>query len=496
MTLPMNISDLVNGRIIESSRIECKKDWNPQRILHTICAFANDIDNSGGGFVIVGMEEVDGIPRFTGIDPSTADSKQKELLGLCNLINPRLIPAVDICEEEGATLMVIRIYGGSSRPYSCPVHLGDRKSGERAYYIRKLSSTIQANRDDERRLFEISRRVPFDDMPCFDASVSDLRASLMRDFLVRAGSRDCSTDEADRSSAEMAQSLHVVSSTLEGLRPLNVGLMFFNDDPERFFRYARIEIVDKPDPTGQGMTERTFTGPIDRQLVDALQYIRNYIIRERIYKQDDRAEAVRFFNYPYAALEETLVNAVYHRGYDVPEPVTVVFESDRVTVTSTPGPDESISDADLRDGRLVSRTYRNRRIGDFLKDLRLAEGRNTGIPKVRRSLEANGSGMPTYITDERRSFLTVEIPVHPDFIHYVPAVEEGSLESRIVSAIKTEGCLSMKMLCETLGYAGVTNSVRIEVLRMIDEGKLVYLYPDKPRSPKQRICLPKGSRST
>ena len=57
MPLPVNIKDLINQRIVESTRIEYKEGFNPRTIVHTICAFANDIDNSGGGYVIVGVAE-------------------------------------------------------------------------------------------------------------------------------------------------------------------------------------------------------------------------------------------------------------------------------------------------------------------------------------------------------------------------------------------------------------------------------------------------------
>ena len=45
MALPINVSDLIKQRVIESARIKYKGDWNPEPILHSICAFANDIDN-------------------------------------------------------------------------------------------------------------------------------------------------------------------------------------------------------------------------------------------------------------------------------------------------------------------------------------------------------------------------------------------------------------------------------------------------------------------
>lgn len=45
MPLPINIADLINRRVVENARVEYKGDWNPEPILYSICAFANDIDN-------------------------------------------------------------------------------------------------------------------------------------------------------------------------------------------------------------------------------------------------------------------------------------------------------------------------------------------------------------------------------------------------------------------------------------------------------------------
>ena len=57
MAIPINIEDLLSKRKIESNRIEFKKGWNPDKIYRTICAFANDFDNIGGGYIVVGIEE-------------------------------------------------------------------------------------------------------------------------------------------------------------------------------------------------------------------------------------------------------------------------------------------------------------------------------------------------------------------------------------------------------------------------------------------------------
>ena len=65
--------------------------------------------------------------------------------------------------------------------------------------------------------------------------------------------------------------------------------------------------------------------------------------------------------------------------------------------------------------RVASRNYRNRRIGDFLKELHLTEGRSTGFPKIRQALRKNGSAEPVFETDERNSYFLAHIDIHPAF---------------------------------------------------------------------------------
>ena len=165
---------------------------------------------------------------------------------------------------------------------------------------------------------------------------------------------------------------------------------------------------------GGEIIEKSFRGPIHEEVRAALRFIQNEVIREKVIKRKDKAEAIRLFNYPFAAVEEAVVNAVYHRSYEQPEPVEVRVSPDRIEVVSYPGPDVSIRMAALNGGRLVARRYRNRRIGDFLKELDLTEGRCTGIPTMRTAMAENGSPPPRFATDEGRTYFFVELLVHPE----------------------------------------------------------------------------------
>ncbi|MFC1461744.1 ATP-binding protein [Verrucomicrobiota bacterium] len=63
---------------------------------------------------------------------------------------------------------------------------------------------------------------------------------------------------------------------------------------------------------------------------------------------------------------------------------------------SYPGPDRSVHLDELRAGRALPRRYRNRRIGEFLKELDITEGRATGIPKILNAMQENGSPPPVF----------------------------------------------------------------------------------------------------
>ena len=107
-------------------------------------------------------------------------------------------------------------------------------------------------------------------------------------------------------------------------------------------------------------------------------------------------------------------------------------EPNGVSILSYSGPDRSISMEAIRQARtLKARRYKNRRLGDFLKELNLSEGRATGIPTIQDELRKNGSKPARIETDDERSYFLLEIPNREGF--YV-----GELKSELKSELKGE----------------------------------------------------------
>ena len=95
--------------------------------------------------------------------------------------------------------------------------------------------------------------------------------------------------------------------------------MSLNCHPEKFFPYSRIEIVEFPNGLGDPtfFEKPAITGSVYVQIQQALLQLQSIVLKERIHKLPDRAEAQRIWNYPFRALEESVVNALYYRSWEI-----------------------------------------------------------------------------------------------------------------------------------------------------------------------------------
>ena len=129
MAVPTNIKTLLAGNAVEWARIEFKETWDAEASLKTICAFANDIDNWGGGYLVIGVEEKDGRPvhPLKGIPADKIDDYLKDMLNKCKRIQPEYLPIVEVVDYQDKKFIVVWAPGGYLRPYSLPSQWLERK---------------------------------------------------------------------------------------------------------------------------------------------------------------------------------------------------------------------------------------------------------------------------------------------------------------------------------------------------------------------------------
>ena len=107
MGIPTNIHTLLSGEVVEWARIEFKETWDAEASLKTICAFANDIDNWGGGYLVIGVKEENGRPLLPpqGVPAEKVDAILKDMLNKCKRIQPEYIPIVEVVDYNGKKII-------------------------------------------------------------------------------------------------------------------------------------------------------------------------------------------------------------------------------------------------------------------------------------------------------------------------------------------------------------------------------------------------------
>ena len=309
------------------------------------------------------------------------DDIQLKIFQYCNKIEPRYIPKIEIMEYQGANLVYLKCAAGDAGPYQAPVDVYSKKEAGKEqdrtmkYWIRPASLTVEAKQSEIAELFEKFAAMPFVDRINSRVSMDHMRRGYLEDFIRESN-----------------------SSLIEELNVRSLEDLLVSEEAE-----------------ASDFTEKTFYGPIWKQVRDALDYIKTTVIEEKVVKVDGRAEAGRFFNYPYNALEEALVNAVLHKNYKEDVPVEIRIYLDQVQIINFPGPDHYIDMEKFAAGKVQARRYRNPKIGEFFKEIDLSEKKSTGISKILRELKRNGSPMPEFETDVDRTYMITTIKIHERF---------------------------------------------------------------------------------
>ncbi len=412
--LPINIDELLHCRGVESARVEFKGSWDAKttghQVIKTICAFANDFQNLNGGYIVIGVKEENGCAVLppVGILPNSLDVIQKWIRGHCNTIDPEYQAVFSPEVVDGKQIMVIWVQASDIRPHRAP----DGEKGRLKFYVRIGSESVDAEANGLlQQLLQQTARVPFDDRRSLHARIDDIRERKVREFLndIRSGL----VDEPD--TKELYRKLRIAQQVNGHDAPRNIGLMLFSNDADEWFNGARIEVVRfADDASGNVIEEKVFRGGIQEQLSSVLSHLEG-ISSAYIEKQSDSFYVKGWVSYPLQALREALVNAVYHRSYDgEPEPTKVYLYPGRIEIISYPGPVQGIKIEHLMQQiPMPPVPARNRRIGEFLKELRLAEGRGTGIPKLFKAMRDNGSGDPQFDFDDDKTYFRVTLPSHP-----------------------------------------------------------------------------------
>jgi len=140
---------------------------SPEKVLHTLIAFAN----TAGGLLAIAVENA--AKRVRGLlDPLKEEERLASLIS--DRIAPRLIPTIDVIAWRSAQLIVVKVL-----PSSNQLHYLKNRSSEAGVFVRIGSTNPKA---DAALMHELRRMTPnetFDESPLaeLDSEALDFRAA-------------------------------------------------------------------------------------------------------------------------------------------------------------------------------------------------------------------------------------------------------------------------------------------------------------------------------
>ena len=391
------LESIANG---ENSLVEFKRDdVRPVRLASEIAALLNH----EGGRVLLGVDD-DGSISGLSREPSQAEEWVMQVAR--DNLQPPVIPTWEVVELAPDVHVGIVSLPPSApdKPYKV------RHGSSWVTKVRVGSTTRDASREEEQRLYQRSGGLRYGIKPVLGTSETDLDKRRLLDYFRRVRGDGAipspETPEWSRLLCNLELAVEIGDVTYATVD----GILLFGPEAGRYVPQSGIRALcylgSVPDyaaradehlrgpllPLGGANDIIYETGIVDR----AWDFVRrNTVITAHL----DGPRRVERWDYPEVAVRELVVNAVAHRDYSITgTDVELTIFDDRLEVRSPGRLPNSVTTEAVKSG---VRFARNQTLVNFMRDYRYVDARGMGIlHKVLPAMNAHNGTEPDFIADE------------------------------------------------------------------------------------------------
>jgi len=313
-------------------------------VVATLAAFANDLQNLGGGYVVCGAKadkDEHGFPKLLqlGLTANRLREVEGTVLARCReRVSPPITPRVDEIETGDPERRILVF----TQPATGTTHTFRRGHDGAKHFVRISRSTVEARNGVLRDLLVRKGTLEsWDRRPCSAATVNDLDLLALRDALQRIGlfSPDRGVEPYLADGVQISPfvpSLCVAEPRSGTLRPRNYALLLFGIESQRFIpgAFAIHSVYPGIDRTDPVATRSEIAGTLIDQARRLAQLLDGEVIT--LFDKADH-ETPNVEKYPRRALQEAMSNALAHRDYELVDPTRITSYRDRIEFLS-PGP--------------------------------------------------------------------------------------------------------------------------------------------------------------
>lgn len=402
----------------ESEQTEWKENVEEiEDVVATLSAFANDLQNLGGGYVVCGAKEERDAHGFaklvrSGLTASRCKEVEGKVLQLCQeRVSPPITPLVEELPTDSDDRRILVFI----QPATGTTHTFRRGSDGAKHLVRVSRSTHEARNGTLKNLLVHRGALePWDRRAGAGATEADVDLLALRDALQRMAvfSPERGVERylsADEQLSPFASSLFVREPLTGLLRPRNFTILLFGRNTQRFIPGAISFFSLYPG------TDRSIP-PAERHelagtLLDQARRLQE-LLDVQSYTAFDELDSAspNVTKYPRRALYEAMGNALAHRDYELPDPTRITVFSDRIEVASPGSLPFGVTLDRLRAGTAAPR-WRNQALGWFFSRLQIGQAEGQRVPTILRTMKEEGNPPPIFEADDARVLCV--LPAHP-----------------------------------------------------------------------------------
>ncbi len=424
--IKQSANEILAARTCENSYIEYKASAKQKaKILKTICAYGNNYYNNNLQYIFIGVEEENdegrkAVPKvpLTGMNEGNLEKCRNEINSLRPYLCPNVSFEIIANRYEGENYLLIVVPRQSGGPFM----VSDRAEKDKTInlkfgrYVRVKAESRLARVDEEYDLMRKFANYHFSSSPSMEATIDDLDADLLREYLTRTSSREI-TETLNKT--QMALSLSLLDKNDPAQRRVkNFAVLMFCLHPEQFISYSYVEIIVDMFGTKRKMGSRYIKGPLWKQYDNVMGYISDNFLDTIIVREDGEALNRKIENFPFVAVEELVANAIVHNNYEGGKPIQIYVSQEQINIVNYNKPLPPLKIEDLNERSFFNeRDTENPEIRDMFKALGIIESFGTGIGEAKRAMMNNGSDKLTYkVFDEPCDVTSVVLPVNREYL--------------------------------------------------------------------------------
>lgn len=264
-----------NEKMDFKAQLKLTTEGEKKELVKDVTAIANS--RGGRGYIIFGVE--DKTKRIIGIEPDNSLEERIQQI-IYNRTDPPVPVSLDLVKIKNKTVAVLTIFKSKHAPHQM------LQTG--AFYVRRGSTTDFARRSELASMMQENGLMTFETVIVKQATLEDLEMDRVNAFF-----RSINV-YTDQSQTLLMEAFGFIGQKNEGeFCPTIGGLLLFGKNPQLFLPQCFLKIIN-------GDEIDIISGNILSMLDQAVNRVKTIISDE---------------NYPFAAFEEALANALVHRDY-------------------------------------------------------------------------------------------------------------------------------------------------------------------------------------